>query len=305
MSTTRRHFLGAGAQLAVAATIGTFTSRAHAARSSIESSQLAPDMWLLGGAGCNVLAVKGADGSLLVDGGYAKNSSALLEAAARATGNRKVATLINTHWHPAQTGSNERIGRAGGQIIAHEETRKYLGRAVASVDYDGLHGPLKPEGLPTTTTRTTGTLDFAGQHVEYGYLPAAHTNGDLYVHLPAANLIVAGGPVQSGSWPLLDWRNGAWLGGLVKAHEDLAALAKPDTRIVPANGRVIGGADLKRTHAMFAAFHEQMVIWQNKGWDSGDCIKARPLQDFEAEYGDASQFIHGAFQSLNLAYAPD
>lgn len=302
---TRRQFLGAGVQLAAAATIGMFASRAHAARVSLKTTLLAPDMWLLDGAGCNVLAVKGPQGALLVDGGYAGNSTALLAAAAKTTGNRKVATLINTHWHPAQTGSNERIGRAGGQIIAHEETRKYLSRAVASVDYEGLYGPLAKEGRPTTTTRTTSALDFAGQHVEYGYLPAAHTNGDLYIHFPAANLIVAGGPVQSESWPMLDWRNGAWLGGLVQAHETLAQLAKPDTRIVPANGHLISGADIKRTHTMFATLHEQMVLWQNKGWDSGDCIKARPLRDYEAQYGDATGFIHGAFQSLNLAYAPD
>jgi len=302
---TRRQFLGAGAQLAAVAAIGAIAPRARAARTAIHATTLGAGITLLDGAGCNVLAIKGPDGSLLIDGGTAGNSRALLEAAARATGNRKVATLINTHWHPEQTGSNEAIGRAGGVIIAHEVTKLYLARAVASVDYEGLYGPLKPEGRPTITTRTTGALDFAGQRVQYGYLPAAHTNGDLYVHFPAANLLVAGGPVQSESWPLLDWRNGAWLGGLVRAHESLAALAKADTRIVPANGRVISGADIKRTHQMFAAFHEQMVVWQNKGWDSGDCIRARPLRDYEAQYGDPAPFIHGAFQSLNLAYAPD
>ncbi len=37
-----------------------------------------------------------------------------------------------------------------------------------------------------------------------------------------------------------------WLGGLVRAHEALAALVKPDTRIVPAEGRVMTGADTAR-----------------------------------------------------------
>jgi glyoxylase-like metal-dependent hydrolase (beta-lactamase superfamily II) len=262
-------------------------------------------MWLLDGAGCNVVAVKGPQGALLVDGGYASNSKALLQAAAKATASKQVATLINTHWHPAQTGSNEAIGRAGGEIIAHEVTARYLARPIASVDYEGLYGPLPREGQPARTTRTTGSLAFAGQQVEYGYLPAAHTNGDLYVHFPAANLIVAGGPVQSEGWPMIDYRNGAWLGGLVKAHEKLAQLARPDTRIVPANGGLIAGSDLQRQHAMFAAFHEQMVAWQNKGWDSADCIDARPLQAFEARYGDPAPFIRGAFYSLNLAYSPD
>jgi glyoxylase-like metal-dependent hydrolase (beta-lactamase superfamily II) len=304
--TTRRQFIGTGAQFAAVAACGALaTPAAHAAGASIKATELARGIWLIDGAGCNVVALQGPQGSLLVDGGHANQSKALLQAASKATGNARVATLLNTHWHPAQTGSNEAIGRAGGEVIAHEVTRKYLARRVTSTDFEGSYGPLKPEGLPTKTTRTSGALEFAGRHIDYGYLPAAHTNGDLFIHIPGDNLLIAGGPVQSASWPLLDWRNGAWLGGLVKAHEKLAHLAKPDTRIIPANGPPLSGADLARQHQMFAAFHEKMVVFQNKGYDSGDCISARPLKDFEATYGDASAFIHGAFQSINLAYSPD
>jgi coniferyl-aldehyde dehydrogenase len=32
-----------------------------------------------------------------------------------------VSTLINTHWHPEQTGSNEAVGKAGATIISHED----------------------------------------------------------------------------------------------------------------------------------------------------------------------------------------
>jgi len=303
---TRREFLGAGLQaLGVAA----FGMRAPAACADtdrpITALDVGPGLAVLAGAGCNVVAVRGPDGSLLVDGGYARNSKALLRAAAQATGTGRVNTLINTHWHPAQTGSNEPIGRAGGLIIAHERTRQYLGHAVASVDYEGLYGPLPAPARPTKTTRTGDSLTFAGQPVEYGYLPAAHTDGDLYVHFPRANLLAAGGPVCADGWPLLDYRNGAWLGGLVRAHEKLAALVKPDTRIVPANGRLLTGAELARHHQMYAAFHERMVGYMNKGWDSGDAIADHPLRAFEDQFGDPSAFIHGAFMSLNLAYSPD
>jgi cyclase len=308
---TRRQFLGSSVQLAAVASLPAFAQRTLAAQSvptrpaTIRATSLTSNITLLEGAGCNVIAVKGVEGSLLIDGGYARNSKQLLLAVVKATGNSKVATLINTHWHPAQTGSNEAVGNAGGQIIAHEVTLRYLGRAVASVDYEGTYGPLATAGRPTKTTRTSGSLAFAGKQVDYGYLPAAHTNGDLYIHFPEDNLIVAGGPVCSQSWPLLDWRNGAWLGGLVKAHEKLANMAKPDTRIVPANGLMLTGAEQKRQHEMFAAFHEKMVVFLNKGMDSGDCIAARPLKDHEAQYGDPKAFIHGVFQSLNLAYSPD
>jgi len=308
---TRRQFLTGGTRLAAAAslsfgTMGAFIREAQAATApDINLTLLAAGVTVLDGAGCNVLAIKGPDGALLVDGGYAKHSKELLAAVAKATGSAKVHTLFNTHWHPAQTGSNEAVGKQGGMIVAHEVTRLYLSRPVASVDYDGLYGPLTEKGRPTVVTRSKGWLDFAGRHVEYGYLPAAHTNGDLYIHFPEQNLLVAGGPVCSESWPLLDWRNGAWLGGLVKAHEKLVSLSKPDTRVVPANGKLIDGIDLRRQHQMYAAFHQKMVVFQNKGMDSNDCIAARPLKDHEAQFGDPAKFIYGAFQSLNLAYSPD
>lgn len=306
MSTSRREFLGAGLGLAAAAGLGLKPAPAAAkAAADIRATTLARGFTLLQGAGGNVLAVTGPEASLLVDGGLARHSRALLKAAARATGNRRVGTLINTHWHPGQTGSNEAVGRDGGTIIAHEVTRLYLARAVASADYEGLYGPLNEKGRPTKTTRTTGSLEFAGQAVQYGYLPAAHTNGDLYVHFPEADLIVVGGPVSATTWPLLDWRNGAWLGGLVRAHEKLAALVGPRTQVVPADGRVLTGEELKRHAEMYLEFHERMVGFQNKGMDSGDIIAARPLKDHEEQFGDPSEFIRRAFRSLNIAYSPD
>jgi glyoxylase-like metal-dependent hydrolase (beta-lactamase superfamily II) len=71
---------------------------------------------------------------------------------------------------------------------------------------------------------------------------AAHSDGDLFLHVPTMNLLVAGGVVSAGEWPLLDYRNGAWLGGRVRALERLATIVKPDTRVVPAHGRVMTGS---------------------------------------------------------------
>jgi cyclase len=260
---------------------------------------------LLQGAGCNVVAVRGPQGSLLVDGGLAAHSGALLRAAAAATGNARVATLINTHWHPSQTGSNEPVGHAGGEIISHEMTRLYLERSSLSTCYQGSYGPLPRIAWPTKTTLSKDSIEFAGQHVDYVYLPAAHTNGDLYVHFPAWNLIVAGGPVCAESWPIIDIRNGAWIGGLVQAHERLAVLAKPDTRIVPANGRLLTGALIVRQSRMYRELFNLMFVYLNKGYGPSDVIAARPLAAYEAQYGDPAHFLDGAYRSLFLAFVPD
>jgi len=307
---SRRGFLRGSLQVLGAASLGAAVAPAHASRAPrISATELTPKdmggLTLLDGAGCNVVAMRGPEGALLIDGGFAENSSVLLKAAAAATGNRRVHTLINTHWHPPQTGSNERVGREGGVIIAHEKTRLYLGRAATSVDYEGTYGPLPEKARPTKTTRDKGSLEFAGQHIDYGYLPAAHTDGDLYIHFPERNLLVAGGPVSAERWPILDIRNGGWIGGLVRAHETLASLVNPDTRIVPANGRLLTGADIARHRDMYQQLFKQLFVYLNKGFGPSDVIAQRPLKEHEAELGDPAAFLDGAYRSVFLAYVPD
>src|SRR6266853_2316191 len=58
---------------------------------------------LFQGAGCNVVAIPGPDGALMIDGGLAANADALLAAVKNATHASRISTLINTHWHPEQT----------------------------------------------------------------------------------------------------------------------------------------------------------------------------------------------------------
>ncbi len=306
---SRRRFLRGGLEALGAAALSAKLRAAPTAAARISTEDLVPSdrgaMTLLRGAGCNVVAVRGPEGSLLVDGGLAANSGALLGAAAAATGSAHVNTLINTHWHPSQTGSNEPVGREGGLIVSHEVTRLYLGRAALSACYDGSYGPLPKVAWPTKTTRDKGSLEFAGQHIDYVYLPAAHTDGDLYVHFPERNLLVAGGPVLADQWPVIDIRNGAWAGGLVNAYEVLASVTQPDTRIVPANGQLVTGAEIARRRDIYQALFKQLFVYLNKGYGPDDVVAARPLKKYEAELGDPSRFLAGAYMSLMYAYVPN
>src|SRR5258706_11505150 len=196
---------------------------------------------LLQGAGCNVIAVPGPDGALMIDGGLASNADALLAAVKTATRASRIHTLVNTHWHPEQVGANEAVGRAGGVIFTHEKTKTYLSNAVYSVTFKGRRRPLPEPARPTKTVRGDGSMEFAGRKIDYGYMPAAHTDSDIYIHFPAMNLLVAGGVVSAEEWPLLDYRNGAWLGGRVPPPQHLPGFVKPDPPAVSAQGPGMAG----------------------------------------------------------------
>jgi glyoxylase-like metal-dependent hydrolase (beta-lactamase superfamily II) len=264
---------------------------------------------LLQGAGCNVVAIGGSgsgQGALMIDGGLAANAEALLAAVTRVTGATRVTTLINTHWHPEQTGANELVGKAGGVILAHEKTSLAESSTVySSVMFTGRLAPLPPAARPTKTTRGDGSLEFAGRQVDYGYMPAAHTDGDLYVHVPALNLLVAGGVVSAEAWPLLDYRNGAWLGGRVRALQRLASLVRPDTRVVPADGRVMTGTEIVRHRDMYQKLFDTMIGYLNMGLGPEDAVQRNPLREYAAEFGNPSPFTYGALKSMMIAYVPD
>jgi glyoxylase-like metal-dependent hydrolase (beta-lactamase superfamily II) len=260
---------------------------------------------LLQGAGSNVVAMAGDSGALMIDGGLAANAEAVVLAVLQATGNDRVHTLINTHWHPEQTGANEIVGRSGGVIFAHEKTQMYLSNTIHVGLTDGRLAALPEVARPTEATRGDGTLQFDGRQVDFGYLPQAHTDGDLYVHFPDIDVLAAGGVVSAEEWPLLDYRNGAWYGGRVRALQRLADIVSPDTRIVPAHGRLLTGRDIVRQRDIYLELFETMIGYMNMGLGADDVVLRNPLAGHEPEFGDPSAFLDGAYRSMQIAYVPD
>jgi glyoxylase-like metal-dependent hydrolase (beta-lactamase superfamily II) len=261
---------------------------------------------LLQGAGGNVIALPGPDGALMIDGGRADGAGTVLGAVLSATKTSRVHTLINTHWHPDQTGANEAVGKSGGVIVAHEKTKTMVSNTVYSaIGFTNRVPPLPKEARPTKTVRGDGSMEFAGQQVEYGYMPAAHTDGDLFVHFPKLNLLAVGGVVSAEEWPLLDYKNGAWLGGRVRALERLAKVVSPDTRVVPATGRMMTGKEIIRHRDMYQKLFTTMIGYLNMGLGPEDAVVRNPLKEYEKEFGDASDFEYAALRSMMIAYVPD
>jgi glyoxylase-like metal-dependent hydrolase (beta-lactamase superfamily II) len=274
---TRRRFLQVSAAAVGGAWFHPYSASGQQAAPLISTTDLGGAV-LLQGAGWNVVAMPGPDGALMIDGGLAANADALLAAVRTATHTSRIHTLINTHWHPEQVGANEVVGRAGGVIFAHEKTKVYLSNAVYSVTFKGRRRPLPEPARPTKTVRGDGSMEFASQRIDYGYMPAAHTDSDIYIHFPTLNLLVVGGVVSAEEWPLLDYRNGAWLGGRVRALERLADLVKPDTRVVPANGRLLTGGEIARHRDMYQKLFTTMLGYLNMGLGPEDAV-AKPLRN--------------------------
>lgn len=309
MNTTlsRRKFLSSSSCALGAAALGESVLQEVSAQPAEISRVDLNHAWVFQGGGCNVFAIPGGNegGVLMVDGGLAANADRVIEAVLDTFDQDRVHTLVNTHWHPEQTGANERLGMEGATIIAHEKTRMFLENAVMSSLYEGRYGPLADVGLPGKTLGSSGSFKFAGQEILYGYLPAAHAESDIYLYFPILDTLVAGGPVTSGQWPVPDIRHGAWIGGLLRAYETLSQVVSADTTVIPAHGPILSGTDILRMRAMFTNFHLDLADQLNLGMGPDDTVKMGLLDPYIDEYGDPTVFIDHAHRSLQRAYVPD
>jgi cyclase len=306
--TTRRGFLEAAAVSCAGAALAALPLGAVAAESKVRlaTQELGGGLALISGAGANVLAFGSPQGALLFDGGTRVHSKALLQLAPAAVGAKKVHTLVNTHWHPEQTGSNEALGRQGARIIAHENTRLWLARKSIIVDWAPTPFLALPKvAQPNKSFYTTDTLEFGGETIALGHLGQAHTDGDLYAWLPKANALVAGGVVSSAGWPLMDWQTGGWIGGVVGAYDRLLKIANDGTKVIPADGPIIGRRELQAHRDMYFQIFDRLVKQLIKGMGPEEAYQSGPAKEFEAQWGDSKAFVLASFRSLWGHYAPD
>lgn len=292
----RRSFLKA----AVVGAAGVSLSlRAFARSEPISTVALADNVVQITGTGGNVVALTGSDGVLLVDSGLEERSRDLVGAVRRLPGGQHVHTLINTHWHWDHTGGNERLGKDKAKIIAHENTKLWLGADFYCDWQNNKHYTPRPQAAwPTETFYTSGKLTADGEEVVYGYLPRAHTDGDVYVFFQKANVLVAGGLVSVGSYPVLDYTTGGWIGGMADASKALLAVANKDTRIVPGVGPAQTYADLQAQTDMLATMKDRLIDLMRKGIGTDDLATDPPTKEFNARWGDPHQFLANAYRGM-------
>lgn len=262
---------------------------------------------LISAGGANVLAAADDEGVIMVDGGPAEHADSVIETVRRSFEGRPVRTLFNTHWHPAQTGANLALARAGARIVSQVNTRLWLGTDVHRPWENFVHRALPARARPKVTFYDSGrAVQLKGKPLKYGHLLQAHTDGDCYVFFPDANVLACGGAIAADRWPLIDWWTGGWFGGLVEGIETLLQVANQHTRIVPAEGPVLTREELEAQRDMYAKlfvrFRDKLLF---KGLSPAEAVTARPTAEFKPEWPNRDAFVTQAFQSLWGFYAPD
>ena len=266
----------------------------------LTASPLSESVALVSGGGGNVLAIDGPDGLVMINGGAPDRSSELLKTIADRFGGKRVVTLFNTDWHPDHTGSNDTLGKGGTQIVAHENTKQYLANELFVEWEKRTYKARASQALPTKTFFTTGNMTVGAEKVQYGHLGQAHTDGDIYVFLPASNVLMTGDVFTVGKYPIADYTTGGWLGGMVTATKTMLDLTNANTRIVPGTGPVQTRADLQAQFDMLSAMRERFAKMMRQGMGREDMLATGATKEFDAKWGDPALFVTTSYRGLWL-----
>jgi glyoxylase-like metal-dependent hydrolase (beta-lactamase superfamily II) len=285
---TRRQVLAATSAGALAAALPRAVLPQPA---GLVAEALAPDILLVTGAGANVVALNTEEGILLVDGGLEAHAEQLLELLAERWPEQRVAILFNTNWRDEHIGANPAANAAGARILAHENTKLWIGGDFA-VEWEQRHHSPRPAAYwPNHTFYKSGSLELRGRRVEYWHLPRAHTDGDIAVYFPDHDVLVAGDLVSVGRYPVPDYATGGWIGGLLAATTSLRDRTSARTRIVPAVGAPCGRPELEAQLALCTSMRDKTAAAFRAGMSLKDFAASKPTAEFDAAWGDPTQFL--------------
>lgn len=204
-------------------------------------AQITEKIWMLHGAGGNIAAFVGSDGSLLVDDSFERFSGSL-EVAVREIGGALPHYVLNTHFHGDHTGGNVVLGREG-HVIAHVNTRRRL--------IDVYNAPEKT--LPHISYTDELQLHFNGELVRVIHLPSGHTDGDSIVWFVGSSVVHLGDLFFSGRFPFIDVVNGGSLEGALANLRKVLELLPASIDVIPGHGPASKLEDVLRTVEMFEA----------------------------------------------------
>ena len=298
----RRHFLVA-TLAGAAALAGGRLLRPAAAQGALREVELRDDLKLVTGMGSNALVLRAAGAAAVVDSGSPEHATELAKLVRGDLGLLSVELLFNTHWHPAHTGGNEALRSGGTEILAHELTKLWMSTEYYVDWEDKTYTPRVAAALPTRTFYSSDpqplVVGIGDEEIEYGHLPEAHTDGDVYVRFRNRNVLAAGGVVTHGEYPVIDYATGGWIGGLVEATKKLLDLTDADTLIVPANGPAQPRAHLEAQLEMLTVVRGRIENAMRKGLSIAEMLAAGVTNEFDAAWGEnRERFVANIYHGL-------
>lgn len=250
----------------------------------ITSEKLAPNVWMLRGAGGNLGLCAGPEGALLVDDQFAPLTPRIVAAVKEASG-QSVRWVVNTHWHGDHVGGNENLAGAGATVIAQDRVRERLLEGQENRMFNRKVAPAAGKALPVITFSDSATLHVNGERVVVFHVPRAHTDGDAIVWFTRAGVVHMGDTFFNGAYPIIDVESGGSSAGVIAAVEAVLARLEPGTKLIPGHGPLGDRAALERYRDMLRGAREAVAKLVKEGRTLEQVQAAKPTAPWDEAWG--------------------
>lgn len=297
----------------------------------LDVQQLRPSIYMIAGAGGNIVAQVGPLGVILVDSGTTE-AAPRVQAALRRITPLPVRYIINTSMDRDHVGGNALLTSSGLSILPGAVAAG-AGLSDTLVSNAGKASVLAHENVQTRMSEATGanaypfplwpTKTFAfnsyamylnGEGFRVIHQPAAHTDGDVVVEFRRNDVIATGDLVDSTRWPVIDTARGGSVQGTLDALNrlmDMTIFNLPiqwnddRTLLVPGHGRVYDKLDLLEYRDAVTVVRDRVEDLIKEGKTLEQVKAANPTLGYRSEYGTdrgewtTDMFVETMFKELS------
>lgn len=239
----------------------------------VTAENVSGSVYMLTGAGGNIGASVGEDGTLIIDDQFAPLAERIVLALTGIHGDAP-RIILNTHFHSDHTGGNPVFGEIG-TIVAHENVRLRL------VDEDGFPA----RGLPVLTFDDHVDVHFNGDTLQVIHMPAGHTDGDSVVYFQNANVLHTGDLLFNGGFPFIDQASGGTVAGVVASLTKMLETFPDDVKIIPGHGALATKDNVRDSVSMIEETQAAVQAALGRGL-SVDEVVSEGLDDKWAPWGE-------------------
>jgi len=293
---------------------------------ALDAVEVRPNVFLLAGAGGNVVVQIGPAGVVLVDSGTSQASDAVLASVGR-LGKGPIRYILNTSADADHTGGNDRLSRAGRTILGNPGSSGFSADVFTN---GGAAGVLAHENVLARMSAPSSGLPFSvwptktysgggypmylnGEGIQVLHAPAAHSDGDSMVVFRRSDVIVAGDILDTERFPVIDVAKGGSIQGEIDALNRLVELTIPPfplrwqeerTLVVPGHGFVCDYADVVDYRNVVTIVRDRVQDLIGKRLSLAQVKAADPTKGFRARYGSdtgpwrTDMFVEAVYTSL-------
>jgi glyoxylase-like metal-dependent hydrolase (beta-lactamase superfamily II) len=281
------------------------------------------------GDGGNVTVQVGDEGPLVVDSGTGQMAGKII-AAIRKLSDKPIQFLVNTSFHPDQTGGNVKLRESGSDpsvqgsffslqfvdagvgatIMAHQNVANRMSAPT------GKGAPTPAAGWPSDTYLKERRRTFHNDDdIQLFHEPNAITDGDSIVQFSRADIIATGDIFTTTQYPFIDRNNGGSVQGEIDALNDILNRtvyqheSEGGTLIVPGHGYLCDEHEVVEYRDMLVIIRDRVQALIKNGATLEQVKAAGVTADYDTRYGAATGpwttdlFVEAVYTSLKQAPA--